>query len=232
MRRLKKFKPSFLNPETETKSAEWRAGEARELITKPLDVHVKNLVPWMNAYNSQNREVVLHQATIRAKARNSQNQLPTLTKSPLDLKKEGFVMKRSLSQPLVSRQPSMPKLPHDDPPKPPSIISIRSIPSLIPRTPFPSISLKPKLVVKGQSSISDRRDILPPSERKNHASYSAPSITPLVYSQRPRDPPIDKGESSVFKYFNAGVIPERGGRQVTIADVRKYIAYMETKHFR
>lgn len=214
-RRRRQFKPSFLNPETEAKATDWAAGEPREVITKPLDVDAKNLIPWMNAYNPQNREVVLHQATLRAKARNSQNQLPALSTSPLDLKPEGFVMKRSMSQPLLAKVPS------SDSRKPPISLSTRMS--------LPEITIRPKLFVKGQSSISDRK-----SEQKALASHSAPTGSPLVYTQKRKLSPVEnpeKGES-VFKYFNAGVIPERTGKKVTISDVRAYIAYMEKRHFR
>jgi hypothetical protein len=87
-----------------------------------------------------------------------------------------------------------------------------------------------RLLVRGSASMHARREL----ELEDNAGKRvviSPVIT-AVEMRRKQSPPPLLSDSAGFKYFNATVIPIRESHKVTVEDVRRYITYMESRHFR
>ena len=194
-----RFKPSFLRPDP---AASLQLPAPRQLLTRPANVPAPNLVPWMDAYNQESRQLVLHQGAIRAKARNPPPPLSPLRHFPaLNSAKLPHFMQRSYSQATISLEKPVFKE---------KLIEKEEI----------------HLFVRGSASMSARR--VPETAEIGQKA----TISPLKTAFQGQKEPFLRSELTGFKYFNATVIPTRESHKVTVEDVRKYIAYMESRHFR
>ena len=203
------FKPSFLHPDP---SLSLPPSFPRQLLTHPVSIPASNLVPWMDAYNKESRQVVLHQGAIRSKARNPPPEIG-LSQSPVlpDSIKPVPIMKRSYTQAVLPPKES------------PEVTGTKT-----------REREEIRLCVRGSASMRGRRDLELGETGKLVVNHSSPVTAVDRKHRENRVNPISQPSSdvSVFKYFNAGVIPSRENHKVTVEDVRKYIAYMEVRHFR
>lgn len=197
------FKPSFLRPDP---SSSLQLPAPRQFLTRPAYVPAPNLVPWMDAYNRESRQVVVHQGTLRAKARNQPPALSPLRHLPvLETGKSVPLMKRSYSQAVLQLEKGSAK----------EVVRDKE---------------EMRLLVRGSASMQARRELELEDNVAQHVVIS-PVIT-AVERRRKQSPRPFLSDSAGFKYFNATVIPVRESHKVTVEDVRKYITYMESRHFR
>lgn len=191
------FKPSFLRPDP----AVLQLPAPRQLLTRPAYVPAPNLVPWMDAYNQESRQLVLHQGAIRAKARNPPILSPLRQFPAGNSAKAPRFMQRSYSQATVSPERPVVREKHRK-------------------------NEEVRLFVRGSASMSARR-----AQETAEIGHKE-TISPLKTAFSEQKLPFLQSELAGFKYFNATVIPTRETHKVTVEDVRKYIEYMESKHFR